>query len=130
MTVCECPPPLSTVPLPVLMQPLQSQLVVGVGGSVDITCSATSENSSVNVSITTTASNMDNLPTSVPDTATLSLTNVMVDRAGEYTCTATNARGSVTDTTQLYVVGELINEFIDTVNSYNISRFESTLFKN
>ena len=49
---------------------------------------------------------MDNLPTSVADNATLSLTNVLTDRAGVYTCTATNARGSVTDTTQLYVVGE------------------------
>ncbi len=102
----ECPPLLSTVSFPILIQPLPSQLVVGVRGSVSVTCSATSADSNVTVSITTTASNMDNLPTSVADNATLSLTNVLTDRAGVYTCTATNARGSVTDTTQLYVVGE------------------------
>ncbi len=105
MTVCECPPPLSTVPFPILT-PLPSQLVIDVRGSINASCSASSTDSNVTVSITPTASNKSNLPTSVNETSTLSLTKVMIDRAGVYTCTATNARGSVTDTTQLYVVGK------------------------
>ena len=82
--------------------------VVGVGGSVNILCAAMSDDGMVNVSITTTASNMNGLTTEAPTNTSLPLVNVMMDRAGNYTCTATNARGPVTSTFRLYVVGEWV----------------------
>ncbi len=98
-----CHPP--TVPLPEIAAfPNQ---VVGLGDSVNITCSATSPDNIVTVSLTTTANNMNDLPTPAMNMSTFSLTNVMTDRAGNYTCTAVNARGPSSLTSQLYVVGEV-----------------------
>ncbi len=93
------------VSLPEITPPLMDQ-VVGVGGSVNISCTAVSDDGMVTVSLTTTASNMAGLTTVAPTTTSLQLVNVMMDRADDYTCTATNARGPVTSTFHLYVVGE------------------------
>ncbi len=82
--------------------------VVGVGGNVMISCSAVSDDALVTVGLTTTASNMADLPGPVANNTMVmvELMNVAMDRAGNYTCTATNARGPVTSTGRLYVVGE------------------------
>ncbi len=95
------------VSLPEITPPLMDQ-VVGVGGSVNILCVAMSDDGMVNVSITTTASNINGLTAEAPTNTSLQLVNVTMDRAGNYTCTATNARGPVTSTFRLYVVGEWV----------------------
>ncbi len=84
--------------------PLLMDQVVGVGGSVTISCAAVSDDGMVIVSLTT---NMADLTTgALTNTTSLHLVNVTLDRAGNYTCTAINARGLVTSTGRLYVVGE------------------------
>ena len=80
--------------------------VVGVGDNVMISCSVVSDDGLVTVGLTTTASNMADLPLPGANNTMVELMNVAMDRAGNYTCTATNARGPVTSTGRLYVVGE------------------------
>ncbi len=94
-----------TVSLPRVTMMVMDQ-VVGVGDNVMIFCSAVSDDGLVNVSLTTTASNMAGLPGPVAYVTSLELRNVTMNRAGDYTCTATNARGPIISTGRLYVVGE------------------------
>ena len=95
----------SAVSLPRVTMMIMDQ-VVGVGDNVIISCSAVSDDGLVTVGLTTTASNMADLPLPVANNTMVELMNVTMDRAGNYTCTATNARGPVTSTGRLYVVGE------------------------
>ena len=86
-------------------------IVMGIGQSAGLSCTASSSDGMVTVSFETTAPSGQTVAPQSTNSIELTLNNGKIGDRGVYTCVASNARGTVRANATVYVVGECVTLF-------------------